>query len=81
MIYTLSFVSAVAVGCFVSCVPPILRAIMSKMTPQDKQGFLLFSEIICTKLRKTKYRVSDNFRGYLIFAILQYIPNCKILNT
>nr|XP_034323426.1 solute carrier family 46 member 3 isoform X1 [Crassostrea gigas] len=34
---------AVAVGCFVSCVPPILRAIMSKMTPQDKQGVLFGS--------------------------------------
>nr|XP_019919452.2 proton-coupled folate transporter isoform X1 [Crassostrea gigas] len=34
---------AVAVGCFVSCVPPILRAIMSKMTPEDKQGVLFGS--------------------------------------
>ncbi|XP_019919452.3 proton-coupled folate transporter-like isoform X1 [Magallana gigas] len=34
---------AVAVGCFVSCVPPILRAIMSMMTPEDKQGVLFGS--------------------------------------
>lgn len=40
MICTLlsDFFSAIVVGCFGMCAVPILRAIMSKMTPPDKQG-------------------------------------------
>lgn len=37
--YTASdFFPAIVVGCFGMCAVPILRAIMSKMTPPDKQG-------------------------------------------
>ncbi|XP_052700416.1 proton-coupled folate transporter-like [Crassostrea angulata] len=73
---------AVPVGCFVSCIPAILRAIMSKMTPQDKQGVLFGSIAVAENICNLSSSVIGGaiysetvalYRGTAYFVLTGYL--------